>query len=111
MTLAPESDTAFARAMDYSIDKDEFWQIYDRPAYVALREKYGATYLPDVYSKVKVDLLANESADVKQRDSVKARIKDIGAVRGLYGVYSAWRGGDYLLRKKALQDLQEVKSK
>ncbi|KAH8785318.1 hypothetical protein F5883DRAFT_534738, partial [Diaporthe sp. PMI_573] len=27
MTLAPESDTAFARAMDYSIDKDEFWQI------------------------------------------------------------------------------------
>lgn len=27
MTLAPEPDTAFARAMDYSIDKDEFWQI------------------------------------------------------------------------------------
>ncbi|POS70597.1 hypothetical protein DHEL01_v211010 [Diaporthe helianthi] len=27
MTLAPEPDTAFARAMDYSIDKDEFWQV------------------------------------------------------------------------------------
>lgn len=27
MTLAPEPDTAFARAMDYSIDKDEFWQM------------------------------------------------------------------------------------
>ncbi|KAK2615617.1 hypothetical protein N8I77_002361 [Diaporthe amygdali] len=27
MTLAPGSDTAFARAMDDSIDKDEFWQI------------------------------------------------------------------------------------
>lgn len=28
MTLAPGSDTAFARAMDYSIDNDEFWQNY-----------------------------------------------------------------------------------
>ncbi|EFW98569.1 FAD-binding domain containing protein [Grosmannia clavigera kw1407] len=36
-------------------DEDEFWRLYDRPAYDALRQKYHATSLPSVYDKVKVD--------------------------------------------------------
>lgn len=68
--------------------ENEFWATYDRPAYDALRTKYAASYLPSVYDKVKVDV-----------ESKGAR-KPMGGVRpfqGLYGVYKAWRGGDYLL--------------
>lgn len=68
--------------------EDEFWATYDRPAYDALRAKYAASYLPSVYDKVKVDVEA------------KGARKPMGGVRpfqGLYGVYKAWRGGDYLL--------------
>ncbi|CAK7202885.1 hypothetical protein SEUCBS139899_005612 [Sporothrix eucalyptigena] len=32
--------------------EDDFWKIYDRPAYEALREKYHATSLPSVYDKL-----------------------------------------------------------
>lgn len=31
MTYAPESDMAFARAIDYAIDKEEFWQLSSTP--------------------------------------------------------------------------------
>ena len=43
--------------------EEEFWNIYDRKRYVALRAKYHATYLPSVYDKVKVDF----SAEMKAR--------------------------------------------
>lgn len=33
--------------------EDEFWAIYDRPEYDALRQKYSAAYLPDVLHKVR----------------------------------------------------------
>ncbi|KAK8114340.1 hypothetical protein PG999_006409 [Apiospora kogelbergensis] len=72
--------------------EDEFWQSYDREAYHALRTKYAATYLPSVYDKVKVD-------DSKGREEPRP----MGGVRpfqGLYGVYKAWQGGDYLMRSK-----------
>ncbi|OJD09445.1 hypothetical protein ACJ73_10309 [Blastomyces percursus] len=36
--------------------EEEFWDIYDRRWYEGLREKYGATYLPDVYEKVRVKM-------------------------------------------------------
>jgi delta24-sterol reductase len=36
--------------------EDEFWAIYDRGAYRALRETYRATSLPSVYDKVRVDV-------------------------------------------------------
>lgn len=34
--------------------EDEFWQIYDKPRYQKLREKYHAETLPDMYDKVRV---------------------------------------------------------
>ena len=36
--------------------QDEFWAIYDRKWYEAIREKYHATHLPSVYDKVNMDL-------------------------------------------------------
>lgn len=37
----------------YFYTEDEFWRMYDRESYVALREKYHATGLPTMYDKVK----------------------------------------------------------
>lgn len=37
----------------YFYTEDEFWQMYDREGYEALREKYHATGLPTMYDKVK----------------------------------------------------------
>ena len=81
--------------------EDEFWANYDRKSYDALRSKYSATYLPSVYDKVKVDVEAEEA---KLRASSKARLLyrvwNIWPLRGLYGVYEAVVGGDYLLQKR-----------
>jgi len=32
----------------------EFWRMYDKPKYDALRQKYGATYLPTIHDKLTV---------------------------------------------------------
>jgi hypothetical protein len=78
--------------------EEEFWNIYSRQEYEELREKYHATYLPSVYDKVKVDFTAEEKAILK---SVWARLWSmvwmIWPLRGLYGLFRASRGGDYLL--------------
>ena len=82
--------------------ESEFWDIYPRDKYDALRERYGATHLPSVYDKVKVDIEAEERA---LRASWRARLAwrfwNIWPPRGLYGYYKAARGGDYLLTSAA----------
>ncbi|GAP88840.2 putative FAD binding domain protein [Rosellinia necatrix] len=83
--------------------EDEFWRAYDRPAYDAVRRRYHADHLPSVYDKVvaKVD----EGGVVKRHEAARSRmpaaLRERRPFQGLYGVYKAWRGGDYLLRKKA----------
>ncbi|PGH02018.1 hypothetical protein AJ79_07756 [Helicocarpus griseus UAMH5409] len=77
----------------------EFWEIYDREWYVALREKYGAGYLPDVYEKVRV-----RDEDGKGRRGLMGGMMEwvwgIWPLAGLYGVMSAWIGGrGYLLEE------------
>ncbi|ORY68514.1 uncharacterized protein BCR38DRAFT_335181 [Pseudomassariella vexata] len=71
--------------------EEEFWNIYDRASYDALRAKYSATYLPSVYDKVKVDLGSNGRAT--------RPCWGIRPFQGLYGVWRACWGGDYLLAK------------
>jgi len=68
--------------------EDEFWRIYDKPWYDALREKYKAKGLPDVYEKVRTRL------DPK-RDLTKG-VWSIWPLAGLYGIASVLKGGDYL---------------
>jgi len=90
--------------------KDEFWSIYDRKAYDALRAKYGASYLPSVYDKVKVDV---EAEDQAIRASWTAWLLwlfwSIWPLSGLYGVYKAWRGGEYLLQKESSSSIRTLK--
>ncbi len=90
--------------------EEEFWSIYNREEYDALREKYHATYLPSIYDKVKVDVAMEDKAI---RESwvlwLLALFWRIWPLRGLYGVYNAWMGGDYLLSKKRLRTSSTVK--
>ncbi|KAK4156868.1 Delta(24)-sterol reductase [Chaetomidium leptoderma] len=83
----------------------EFWALYDRPAYDAVRARYGAGYLPNVYDKVKVvatdhDLEAEKASSSSWVAWVVALVWMVWPLRGLYGVYRAVVGGDYLLQKK-----------
>ena len=90
--------------------EDEFWNNYDRKSYDALRWKYSASYLPSVYDKVKVDVDAEEAAI---HDSwiawLLAFFWCIWPFRGLYGVYKAIIGGDYLLQKTNSRGLKGLK--
>ena len=79
--------------------EDEFWAHYQKDSYFALREKYRAGYLPSVYDKVKVDVVDEERA-ARARPAHRRLAKKVWPLRGLYGVYHAWRGHDYLLQKR-----------
>lgn len=76
--------------------EEEFWSIYDRTEYDALREKYHANYLPNIYQKVHVDL----TGDKPREPGVRGFVKRTWPLRGYYGIYKAVRGGDYLLLKE-----------
>lgn len=79
--------------------EDEFWESYDKAAYDAVRNKYHADHLPSVYDKVKVDEAAKIKA--KEQSRMPSSLRNKRPFQGLYGVYKAWRGGDYLLQKKS----------
>lgn len=79
----------------------EFWAHYDRAAYDALRARYGAGYLPSVYDKVKVDVDAEEAAaNASWLAWMLAVVWMVWPLRGLFGVYKAVVGGDYLLQRR-----------
>ncbi|KAJ8059138.1 hypothetical protein OCU04_012113 [Sclerotinia nivalis] len=91
--------------------EEEFDEIYNRKEYDALRVKYHATYLPSIYDKVKVDI---ESEHRKLQTSwglwLLAIFWNIWPLGGLYGVFKAFLGGDYLLPKThALNKTQKEK--
>ncbi|KAI9932484.1 hypothetical protein MW887_008725 [Aspergillus wentii] len=81
--------------------EDEFWSIYDKKKYDALREKYHASHLPSLFEKVRVDLRpqAQNNQELGWIGWAKNTVWDTWPVSGLYGVYKAWRGGEYLIKK------------
>ena len=89
--------------------EEEFNQIYNRDDYDALREKYHALYLPTVYDKVKVDIMKEQKA---VQESWVAWLLDIfwsiWPLAGLYGMYKAFLGGDYLLPKTSGGSITDV---
>jgi FAD/FMN-containing dehydrogenase len=90
--------------------KEEFWSIYERTAYDKLRAKYGASYLPSVYDKVKVDVEAEERAiHTSWMAWLLWLFWSIWPLSGLYGVYKAWRGGEYLLQKESSSSFPALK--
>jgi hypothetical protein len=79
--------------------EDEWWQVYDKPKYDALRTKYNANSLPTIWDKVK-DRGRKEEFDSGLKGMLKRIVKSSALLSGLYGIYKAVRGGDYMLKKK-----------
>lgn len=80
--------------------EEEFDEIYDRAEYDKLRRKWHAEHLPSVYDKVKVDVEAERREKEKSWwKSLVAVLWTIWPLAGLYGVYHAAFGADYLLPK------------
>ena len=72
----------------------EFWEIYDKEWYDSLRAKYDATSLPTVFDKVKADATAGTQDPKKD-----GGIWNVWPLNGLYSVFSALFGRDYLKGK------------
>ena len=90
--------------------EDEFWAIYDRKQYDTLRAKYHATYLPNVYDKVKVNFSAEKKAIGESWVVwLLAFIWSIWPLSGLYGVWQVVVGGDYLLPRESRNRRSEGK--
>ena len=90
--------------------ESEFWSIYDRRSYDALRAKHGATHLPSVYDKVRVhaeaEVAAIQSSWILWLQYV---FWSIWPLSGLYGVWKVIIGGDYLLQKQSTAPVQAKK--
>ncbi len=88
--------------------EDEFWQIYNRQNYEALRAKYDATTLPSVYDKIKADLAPRKQPKGIWSAWPLSQVPDLWDVWPISGVYGALRavvgyytpyGKNYLLAK------------
>jgi len=79
--------------------ENEFWQMFDRKWYNNLREKYGATSLPSVYEKVKVDIEAETKAEGKK--TLLGSLATMWPFSGLYGIRKAIASKTYLAARKA----------
>ncbi|KAF2102758.1 FAD binding domain-containing protein [Rhizodiscina lignyota] len=78
--------------------EDEFWQMFDRQWYEALREKYNAKSLPSVWNKVHVDVEAEEAAIA---GSWSGWLKSVWPVSGIWGLYKAIQSGEYLIARRS----------
>jgi delta24-sterol reductase len=88
--------------------EEEFWDIYDKDKYMALRKKYHAESLPSVYDKVKVDLQGVAGGQIRKtevgwREWAYNGFWNMWPMGGMYGVASATKGllvkSDYLLKR------------
>ena len=90
--------------------KEEFWTMYNHEDYDALRAKCGAEYLPNIYDKVKIEVDREEKAISESWSIwVLALFWRIWPLSGLYGVYKAAVGGEYLLHRQAEWSRQKIK--
>jgi hypothetical protein len=89
--------------------EEEFNEIYNRQDYDTLRKKYHASYLPTVYDKVKVDVAKEQKAVQESWVAwLLALFWGIWPLSGLYGVYKALLGGDYLLPQTSGGSITDV---
>ncbi|KAF2877196.1 hypothetical protein BDV95DRAFT_589812 [Massariosphaeria phaeospora] len=79
--------------------EDEWSAIYDTPRYARLRQKYNAATLPTVWDKVRErsGMSDGSSEDEGLRAWARSVVRGSGLLSGLYGVWRAVWGGDYVL--------------
>jgi hypothetical protein len=80
--------------------EEEWWQVYDKQTYDALRQKFDAMSLPSIWDKVK-DRGRKEEYGKGLKGISKRIVNGNAFLSGLYGIYKAIRGGDYMLKKKS----------
>lgn len=80
----------------------EFWAIYDRKWYDALRAKYDATSLPSIWEKVKVKV---------EPPSWPSKLLEFWPIGGVWGMCQAIRSGAYLLAKRSRWESIEEKDR
>ena len=80
--------------------EEEFWKIYDREKYDELREKYHATHLPTVYDKVRMRPALTRPRTFLAR--LYVWFWNIWPLKGLYGLFHAAAGREYLLNRSSL---------
>lgn len=71
--------------------ESEFWEIYDREWYEALRRKYNATSLPSVYEKVRV----NVEEERRLAPSWQNHILGTWPLNGFWGIRKAIESGSF----------------
>ena len=81
--------------------EQEFWNVYDRKWYDALREKYDATSLASVYDKVKVDIDAERRAEARVPGWWRWLVYR-WPLEGIYGVCKAIQSRDFLLNRNSV---------
>jgi delta24-sterol reductase len=81
--------------------EDEWWQVYDKQKYDALRHKFNAMSLPSIWDKVKDRGTKTEDYGKGLKGMLKRVVKANAFLSGLYGIYKAMKGGDYVLKKKS----------
>lgn len=79
--------------------EEQFWELYDRPRYERLRERYFATTLPTVYDKVKKNGFDGDGRDNKGWEFGKLLNK--WPISGIYGMMLAFYSGDINLHRRA----------
>lgn len=75
--------------------RDEFWEIYDAKHYEALRDKYQARYLPDVWDKVHVDIERDRPVSDTRSTWLRTMLWRIGPISAAYGVYKTLAEKEY----------------
>ncbi|KAL9065264.1 MAG: hypothetical protein Q9161_008343 [Pseudevernia consocians] len=79
-------------------DEEEFWDIYDREWYDALREKYDAAALPSAYDKVKA---AADGGKQAIGTNLGSRLGSLWPFSGFYGIKKAIDSGAYLAARSS----------
>jgi Delta24-sterol reductase len=86
----------------------EFWSYYPKEWYDALRKKYRAEHLPDVWQKVHVDI----AKETKEMEGWKARILGVWPVAGLYGCWKGmWSGEWKVARRVRIGEMDVIEGK
>lgn len=82
--------------------EEQFWQIYDKVKYDALREKYHAQHLPNLYQKVKVqDKQQGKREDMGWLVWFWSLLWSVWPLAGLYGWVQCLVSEEYLMPKKS----------
>jgi delta24-sterol reductase len=72
--------------------EEEFWALYDREWFDALRQKYNAPSLLSMYEKAR--------RTVPETSGIKKAPFCVRLLGGLYGVWRSPIGGDYLVTRE-----------